>query len=181
MDRQTQIVKAVNELREMKIDAHHGLPEELFLFISGIMPIPNVDLMITNEKKQLLLAWRQDSFFGEGWHIPGGCIRYGESMLERVQKTAMEEIGTQVIVNKEPIVVKDVLRGDRDGLKYPNERGHHITILFDCKLPPDFEIDNNKKKENDVGYLKWFDVVPDNILKVHDVYKEILKEWERRK
>lgn len=174
------ITELANKLREMEIDAHQGMPEELFLFISGVMPIPNVDLMITNEKNQLLLSWRDDPYFGKGWHIPGGCIRYGESMHERVQKTAMEEIGTQVIASREPIAIKDVLRGDVHSLKYPKERGHHITILFNCKLPEGFEIDNGDKQENDAGYLKWFDKVPENLLKVHDPYKEILNEWERK-
>lgn len=175
-----QLIEITNILREMKFNPHQGLPEELFLFVSGVTPIPNVDLMITNEKNELLLSWRDDPYFGTGWHIPGGCIRFGETMLERVQKTAMEEIGTEVITDKEPITVRDILCHGRTGLKHPNERGHHVTILFACKLPEGFKIDNGSKREDEAGYLKWFDKVPENILQVHDAYKDILTEWERK-
>lgn len=175
-----RLIEITNILRGMNLEPHQGLPEELFLFVSGVTPIPNVDLMITNEKNELLLSWRNDPYFGQGWHIPGGCIRFGETMLERVQKTAMEEIGTEVIVDKEPIAVRDVICHDRKGLKHANERGHHVTILFACRLPVGFEIDNGNRGENEVGYLKWFDKVPENILQVHDAYKDILAAWERK-
>lgn len=181
MNSEERLIEVVNKLREMKIDSYQGLPEELFLFVSGITPIPNVDLMITNEKGQLLLSWRDDLYFGRGWHIPGGCIRFGETMIERVQKTAVEEIGTEVIAREEPLAVRDVICHDRNNLKYPNERGHHITILYECKLPDGFEISNGTKKEMDAGYLKWFDKIPENILRVHDVYEDILTEWEKRR
>lgn len=176
-----KIAEIANTLREMRIDAHDGLPEELFLMISGVMPIPNVDLMITNSNGQILLSWRDDIYYGKGWHIPGGCIRFGETMMERIQKTALEEIGTHVVVREEPIIVKDVICRERKDMKYPNERGHNVTILYSCRLPDHFLIDNNGKKENEAGYLKWFDKIPDNILKVHEVYAEIFSKWEKNK
>lgn len=181
MNNEGQIVKLANELRNMNIDAHNGMQEELFLLVSGIMPIPNVDLMITNENNQLLFSWRDDPYFGQGWHFPGGCIRFGETMLERVQKTAMAELGTILIVEENPLAIKDVICDERENLKYSNERGHHLAVLFRCKVPYGFKIDNKGKKENEVGYLKWFDFVPDNLVHVHDVYEEILKEWKEKR
>lgn len=169
----------INELRNLRMDASEGLPEELFLLISSLTPIPNVDLLITNDENQLLLAWRDDEYFGTGWHFPGGCIRFGETMEERIQKTALKELGTEVEVLGEPITVRDVICKDRCGLEYPNERGHHITILYECRLPKGFYIDNGSKKENQEGYLKWFDFIPKNLLNVHDVYEEILNKWKR--
>lgn len=80
----------------------------------------------------------------------------------------------------EPITIKDVICYNRKGLQYSNDREHHITILFECQLPDGFEINNGNKRENDAGYLKWFDKVPENLLQVHDVYKGILTEWERK-
>ena len=174
-----EITLLVNKLRKLQIDSYNGLPEELFLFISSMVPIPNIDLWITNDKNQILLSWRDDEYYGKGWHFPGGCIRYGETMMERVQKTALEEVGTHVVVQSEkPIAIKDVIRGENDKQMYKKERGHNITILFKCRLPEQFEIDNKEKKQTDRGYLKWFDDVPDNILKVHAVYNEIFKEWK---
>src|SRR5258705_8683005 len=62
---------------ESQIDTR-ALPEELFLFISRITPLINVDLLIQDYGKGTLLTWRSDRFFGPGWHVPGGIIRHKE-------------------------------------------------------------------------------------------------------
>lgn len=173
----SKIDSAVTQLFDSHIEANIGLPENLFLLISSLVPIPNVDLLITNEKNQILLSWRDDEFYGKGWHIPGGCIRFGETMQQRIQKTALAEIGTNVIAEKEPIAVRDVIRPPREELKDKNIRGHNLTVLYRCTLPQGFEVDNRNKKGSDNGYLKWFEKIPNNMLSVHDVYKDVLKEF----
>lgn len=172
-----KINEAVKILLDSQINPTEGLQENLFLLISSLVPIPNVDLLITNDKKQILLSWRDDPYYGKGWHIPGGCLRFGETMQERIQKTAINEIGTKVIVDAEPLVVRDVIRPPRDNLINKNERGHNIAVLYKCSLPKDFEIQNKEKKETDNGYLRWFSVIPDNFLFVHDVYRDVLKDY----
>ena len=61
-----------------------GLPEEIFMGVSKMTPITNVDLLLKDSKNRCLLAWRDDEYAGTGWHIPGGVIRYKETMAERV-------------------------------------------------------------------------------------------------
>ena len=98
-----KIADAIETLRRAQIDSRCGLPEELFYLVSSLTPIPNVDLWITDGENRVLLAWRKDLFYDEGWHIPGGCIRYGETMLERLHKTALKEIGSDVTVDPIPV------------------------------------------------------------------------------
>ena len=80
----SKIDSAVTQLFDSHIEANIGLPENLFLLISSLVPIPNVDLLITNEKNQILLSWRDDEFYGKGWHIPSGCIRFGVTLQQRI-------------------------------------------------------------------------------------------------
>lgn len=167
-------VKKLWEERE-KLNPNEGLPFELFEWISSMVPIANVDLLILNKKGQILLSWRDDEYYGQGWHIPGGCIRFKETSEERIQKTAQNEIGTNVIiVNKEPIATKDMIMGR--GKSEPYKRAHHLTTLYECRLPDEFKVDNRGKDEKDAGYLKWFDRIPDNILSVHHIYETIFEE-----
>ena len=65
----------LQEVRRTFEDPRDGLPEELFLFISELTPMINVDLLITNHQRETLLTWREDEFYGPGWHVPGGFIR----------------------------------------------------------------------------------------------------------
>ena len=177
MDNSRMIENAVSSLFNSHIDPTDGLPESLFLLISSLIPIPNVDLLIINNKNQILLSWRDDSYYGKGWHIPGGCLRFGETLVERVQKTALEEIGTYVEI-KEPIVtVRDAILPLGLRIKNRNIRGHNVTVLYRCSLPKGFEIDNKEKSAEDRGFLRWFDYMPENRLPVCDIYRDVLKEY----
>lgn len=159
----------------MQMDARSGLPEEIFLAVSTLVPIANVDLMIIDEEKGILLSWRDDEYYGQGWHLPGGCIRFKETMLERLQKTAMNEIGTEVEITETPLAVRDVIL-DKDH-ELPKLRAHHLAVLYECRLPKTFAVDNHNKTESDIGYLQWFRQIPKNILAVHDVYFDVFKNY----
>ncbi|EOS37620.1 hypothetical protein C808_03599 [Lachnospiraceae bacterium M18-1] len=158
-----------NELQS--IDARNGMPEEVFLAISTLMPIPNVDLLIRDESGRILLSWRDDMYFGKGWHIPGGCIRFKETMLERVKETAILELHTEVEINPIPLAVRDVIEGKDE--KEPRIRAHHLAVLFECRLPEQYRINNQDKTEKDAGFLRWFSKIPYNMLKVHECYNDI--------
>lgn len=161
-------------LSDKELKPENGLPEELFLEISSMMPIPNVDLFILNDKGELLLTWRDDIYFGKGWHLPGGCIRFRETMVERVHKTAQNELGVDVRVDEDPIAVRDVIVSEyREMLKNQNTRAHHIAVLYRCY--PD------NSWEEFFGGIKakagWFKRIPKDILSVHDVYNDIFAKY----
>lgn len=158
----------------MEIDGREGLPEEVFIAISTVIPIVNVDLFILDKKNRILLSWRDDVYFGKGWHLPGGCIRYKETMMERIQNTALHEIGTKVSVEQEPIAVKDVIMGRND--ENLRKRAHHLAILYRCYLPDDFAVES-KEGQNETSELKWFSAIPDDILPVHSVYDNVFCKY----
>lgn len=164
-------------MNEEGINPANGLTEELFVFATTLMPVPNVDLFITNEYGQLLLTWRNDKYYGSGWHIPGGCIRMRESLESRIQKTALNEIGTEVDYDKEPIVVREAFVNEsRPWLSNELERAHNISLLFQCRIPDGFVINNRGLQKHDVGYAKWFNSLPSDLLKAHkDLYGDILE------
>lgn len=173
------ILELQKELQQKNIDPRQGLPEDLFLFSTTLAPVANVDLFITNTKRQVLLSWRKDIHYGEGWHIPGGCIRLQETIEERLQRTALKEIGCKVNFNDKPILIKELfVKENRNELSNNLERSHNISILYDCKLPTDFTINNSLKYQQEVGFLKWFDCVPNDLLQAHkDIYGDFLTDW----
>lgn len=171
------LTQAIQLLRCAELDGRRGLPEELFLAISGLVPLPNVDLLVLNQKRQILLSWRNDPFFEPSWHIPGGCMRYGESFEDRVRQTALRELGTAVAFDPDPIAVRNVLRGPNPAQEHPRERGHNVALLFRCQVPDSFVIDNRGKAAHDDGYLQWFESLPDPFMKIQHIYLDVLKPW----
>ncbi len=154
--------KVSNEIE----DPTQGLPEEVFLFLSRISPLTNVDLLIRDDKGRILLAWRNDPWWGNGWHVPGGIIRLNETFGERIQKTALNELGTSVSFSEDPVEIHQIIN---KGLE---SRSHHITLVFECKVPKDYQIDNKYQTVKDTGFLAWHEKCPDNILKCHEFYRK---------
>lgn len=160
------------EMDKLAINAETGLGKELFLFASTLTPIVNVDLLVTNEKQQILLSWRNDPHSGNGWHIPGGCIRFKEKMEERIQKTAQEEFGTPVQTIGEPIQVFEIFSDEyREGVIDQCERAHFITLVYHCRFLKEFQLEQGNRKPGEPGYLQWFDTLPDDLLTVQSCYR----------
>ena len=48
----------IKEVEKQEFDPTIGLPETLFEFATRITPMVNVDLLVRNFKKEILLTWR---------------------------------------------------------------------------------------------------------------------------
>ena len=105
-----------------------GLPEELFLFVSRISPLVNVDLLIQDDSGRTLLTWRSDRFYGPGWHVPGGIVRFQETTAHRIHAVAQRELGAAVESDAAPVLVHEHITPAR------RDRGHFISLLYRCRL-----------------------------------------------
>jgi len=162
--------EAIESLNKQIADPSLGLPEELFLFVSRITPLVNVDLLIKNEQGQTLLTWRDDGYWAPGWHVPGGIIRYKETMADRVKAAAKKELGAEVEFDPVPLAVNECI------IKSRKDRGHFISFLYRCKLttPLDESLrcDNSKSPKPDQWL--WHDSCPDNMIEVHEMYRRYI-------
>ena len=148
-------------------NAETGLPDEVFSFVSSLTPMVNVDLLVVREGK-VLLAWRDDGR-NLGWHIPGGIVRFKETFDERLQKTALKELGCRVEHDLEPAKISEIRM-------WYQRRGHFISFLYKCSVPEDYVIDNHGLSETEDGFLKWFDHEPENIVEGQACYKGVISK-----
>lgn len=147
-----------------------GLSKELFLFVTTVTPMINVDLLIKNERDHTLLTWRDDGHYPPGWHIPGGIIRYKETIADRINAVALSELKATVNFKKDPVAMNEAI----DQLR--SVRGHFISLLYKCTLVS-FLDDNLRYKEKGVpqaGEWMWHGECPDNILSVHEMYRKFM-------
>lgn len=145
-------------------DPHEGLPEDIFLFVSRITPMVNVDLLIQDDRGRTLLTWRDDGHFGRGWHVPGSVIRYKETTADRVRACARKELGADVSFDPKPMFVMETIIDKRD-------RGHAVSLLFRCRLltapDPAREAGSNPPSS---GQWRWFEARPPDLLSIQDEY-----------
>jgi len=162
-----EIIEAITFLDSQIPNSEQGLPEEIFLFASTLMPMVNVDLLIKDEQGRTLLSWRDDKYCGKGWHIPGGIIRFKETMHSRIMKVAELEIGNKIEYEPNPIAINEIILEQ-------NTRGHFISFLYKCFLQSTVFIDNKELKETDAGFLKWHKSCPCDLLEMHELYRKYM-------
>ena len=150
-------------------DPVQGLPEEVFHLVSRITPMVNVDLLIQDGNGRTLLTWRDDGFFPAGWHVPGGIIRFSETLASRIHTVAKRELGVEVEFGKEPVAMHEIFHPSR------NERGHFISFLFRCKIlnSPDESL-RFKRGNPKSGEWSWHNGCPDGLIPVHQIYREFM-------
>ena len=173
------IANLKTEMKYAGIEQEEGLGTELFHFSSTLAPVVNVDLLITDEKNRVLLSWRADDYTETGWHVPGSCIRFQETIQKAIQRCAKDEIGTIVKHSSEPIKVYEFhWKKYRPGIDDQRERAHFITLVYACKVPKDYSLTKQKIAEGGPGYLKWFDEIPEDILPMQQCYRA---DWNQLK
>jgi colanic acid biosynthesis protein WcaH len=157
--------EAIALLKKQVPDPAAGLPDELFYYISQTTPLVNVDLLIKDKKGRTLLAWRDDQFCGQGWHLPGGIVRFKETLEKRLNEVAAKELGVAEIKHdKAPLAITEMIHPERA------VRSHFISLLYKCWLPEKYKPDNKTIKQGERGYLQWHDRCPDNLIKYHERY-----------
>lgn len=156
----------VSKLEALPIVATGGLPEELFLYVSSITPLVNVDLLIKDDHGRTLLTWRDDSYFEPGWHVPGGIIRFKETFMDRICAVAKIELGATVRADTLPLAVNEVIHPSSSA------RGHFVSFLFKCALTsaPD---GRRCFRSGDplAGQWCWHRMPPHNLLTVQNMYR----------
>ena len=162
-----QLSVAVNTLEMAVDDPNKGLPDEVFYYASRIVPLINVDLLIKDKNGRCLLTWRDDKYSGTGWHIPGGIIRYKETITERIVEVARIELGTKISHDTSPLAVNEIIDHNK------RTRAHFISLLYQCYLPDNFRI-INKVQPKQPGFIAWHNKVPDDLLCWHEIYRHYL-------
>jgi len=151
---------------ESRIDKEKdGLPEPLFLFVSRVTPLVNVDLLIRDDNGRTLLTWRNDEFYGPGWHVPGGIIRYKETASDWIRIVAQRELCASVTFDVSPVYVHENIEPRR------SERGHFISLLYRCHLRSGLDPHRRYCSANPLAdQWEWHDRCPENLIPEQCIY-----------
>ena len=140
------------------------LPWPLFRFVTEVMATPNVDLLVQDDAKGVLLAWRDDPF-GAGWHVPGSIIRHREEIAHRIAACALDELGCEVAAGKGPVALVQIF----------DDRGHSLSLCYLATLrgvPGRRVVEEGQTPA--AGDLRWFAAPPAQLYPSHLVYRDIL-------
>jgi ADP-ribose pyrophosphatase YjhB (NUDIX family) len=123
--------------------------------------------LIQDSAGRTLLTWRDDVFFGSGWHVPGGVIRYKEMAADRVRACAREELGVEVAFETAPILMSETIREQAT-------RGHFVSLLYRCTLQSEPDETRRASRHPRAGEWAWHESCPADLLKVQLQYAVFL-------
>ena len=151
------------------IDAKEGLGKPLFEAISGMVPNVNVDLLCYDKKNRFALVYREDKFYGPGWHIPGGVLRFKENLESRLVLTAKNELNIDKLEYISRVNVAEIFATDRD------IRGHFISFLYKAKSNDLIRIDDyNANTKYIDGSVAMFYSPPRDVIKQHRQFSYLM-------
>ncbi|MDD3704266.1 MAG: NUDIX hydrolase [Lentisphaerae bacterium] len=163
------VSKHILELETTIDDPRQGLSDEIFLLASRIVPMINVDLLIKKPGLGTLLTWREEHDGQSGWHVPGGIIRWQETIATRIHEVARLELGTAVKFKPTPLVIKEFI------LPKQRNRSHFISMLFKCRIIDNIN-ENIRYREGRIlpGQWLWHKQCPENLLPIHEIYRSFI-------
>ena len=107
--------------------------DEQFLRIVEATPLVSIDLLIRNERGEVLLGKRLNRPAKDFWFVPGGRIRKGERVTAALARISQRELGV-CVSDAKLLGVFDHLYED-NFLSAPGVNTHYVVLGFAAQLP----------------------------------------------
>jgi 8-oxo-dGTP diphosphatase len=140
------------------MDTSHPLSVEEFWMIYKRVPRLTVEIVIRRNGETYLTLRDIEPCKGL-WHLPGGTVRFGERLVEAVQRVAERELGVAV-----------------DGLELKGyiEYPSHYLHGLDCPVGIAFEVKSYRGTiavNQEASRGEWFKQLPENM---HEEQRDFL-------
>ena len=141
-----------------------SLQADNFLQIIDATPLVSVDLIIKNNKGEVLLGKRNNKPAQHFWFVPGGRIRKNESLDQAVKRIGQVELGLNLERSNARLIGAFDHIYDDNFAEEPGINTHYVA------LGHEFIIDNADAIIQDAQHaeLAWFSI--DELLQRDDVH-----------
>ncbi len=138
------------------------VPSRLWKQVKGTVPIPCVDIIVSNDAGAVLLGWRVIHPYVNVWALPGGRIRTGEDL----QKASQRILASHKITARELYLVGVF------PIRFPSRFDISICVAagrhYGTPTPDGTEFTR----------LLWFTTLP---RKTGKNYREMVEKWRQMK
>jgi len=141
------------------------LTDEEWETVVSKMPMPSVDLIITDEDGRVLLGRRENRPAKHTWFVPGSRLLKGERIVEAVERIAHEECGLEVAIKEDLGWYEHIYDSSDIGRDVGK---HYIPVAFRV-----IATGGELKTDDQHGELRWFSEVPKA---THHYTQEYLKD-----
>lgn len=127
------------------------LSDEDYNFIYSRSPRICADLIIKRQDGKILLTKRDIEPYLHHWHLPGGRVKFRESVMEALNRISGGELGESLVASAAHKLIGIIEYPD----EYQGGQPRHSISLVHL-----IEVDNDAKFKDG----EWFDAIPDPII-----------------
>lgn len=110
------------------------LEKDKFLEIINNTPLVSIDLIVKNEKNEVLLGLRKNKPAQGYWFVPGGRILKNEKIKDALSRISKTETGLEIDITKAKLLgVYDHIYNDNFAGSY-GINTHYVVIAFEINL-----------------------------------------------
>lgn len=118
-----------------------------------------VDMVIKNDKGEILLTRRDIPPFRNHWHLPGGGVKFKETIAAAIQRIAKRELGVEVRVIREIGTCEHI----DDDIDEHNPR-HTVSTVYEAE-PVGVPAHNSEAAE-----MNYFSKMPAPMQPYHEAF-----------
>lgn len=128
------------------------LPHKLFLKTFRYVPRAAVDILVKNQKSEIVLTKRNIPPEKGLWHIPGSYIIKDERIMDCIERIAKDELGIKISGKGTRLlgVFEDMVA---------DPRGHTIDIVYEIQIKGEPHL----KPTTEAQEIKFFKKLPSDI------------------
>lgn len=108
------------------------LDDDLFFKVIAASPLVSIDLIVRNERNEVLLGMRTNRPAMGFWFVPGGRIRKDEPSLRALARIAQDELGISIPKSKLFGVFDHFY--DDNVFAIPHVRTHYVAIGYELEI-----------------------------------------------
>lgn len=134
------------------------LSEAEFHSIYSKVPRLTVDLTVIDPKGLVLTLREKHGWVGQ-WHLPGGTVHMNESVVDSINRIAMEELGIKVQIKKFVGYIEYHSEEAERGY------GYSVSLAFYCS-----PLTQSYRTDGEVSKLEFFKDLPANTITEQKIF-----------
>ncbi len=141
------------------------MDNQRFLQVIDSTPLVSIDLLLENNKGEILLGKRINRPAQNYWFVPGGRIRKNETIASAVERISNNELGQQLTVARLQAAGNYDHIYDDNYLNSPGINTHYVVLAYRGSLSEKLSL----SKDQQHAELAWWPI--DKLLQADDVHQ----------
>lgn len=139
------------------------LPDETFKSIIQYTPLISIDLIVRNEKGEVLLGKRVNAPAKGNWFVPGGRVRKNETLDNAFIRLLREELGIESGITRIDAKFLGIFEHFYNDCVFGNDVStHYVVIAYEIKINFILNIIKTSQHNSFLWYAEN-DILKDNI------------------